>query len=147
MSILHVMNGDLEAPVKQIHLADVCPEEFTQFTEDEFRDDFEEIMEEDINRDGRYRHGVVVYEAKNMRIEEISFLVLDADFDTVYEYSLKELLKPDFSELTAEYDIQNNINDVHSLVSVKAGVLKDEKEKTEKQPLVSHKRQEVNKQA
>ncbi|MBR3206854.1 MAG: hypothetical protein IKF58_10645, partial [Bacillus sp. (in: Bacteria)] len=35
MSILYVLNGDLEAPVKQMHLADLFPDQFTQFSGDE----------------------------------------------------------------------------------------------------------------
>ena len=146
MSILHVLNGDLEAPVKQMHLADFYPDEFTVFTDDEFRDDFEEIMDDEINYDDGYRHGVVVYESRNMEIDTISFLILDPDLDTVHEYSLKEMVKPNFSDLTAEDESQSRKKDVHSLVSVKAGLSKDKEGQSEKKPLVSRKKEEVEKQ-
>lgn len=147
MSILYVLNGDLEAPVKQMHLADLFPDEFTQFSGDELKDDFEEIMADEINYDDGYRHGVVVYESKNMEIDTISFLVLDADLDTVREYSLKEMVKPNFSDLTVEEERQTGKKKARNLVSVKEGLSKDKEGKSEKKPLVSHKEREVKKQA
>lgn len=147
MSILHVLNGDLEAPVKQMHLAEMFPDEFTQFTDDELKDDFESIMEDEINSDDEYRHGVVVYESKNMKIDSISFLVLDADLDTVRDYSLNEMIKPNFGDLTATEESHGKEKDMHSLVSVKEGLSKDKERKSEKKPLVSRKEEEVKKQA
>lgn len=147
MSILHILNGDLEAPVKQIHLADLFPDKFTQFTDDEFRDDFDEIMEDEINYDDGYRHGVVVYESKNMDIKTIEFLILDANFNTVREYSLNEMVKPNFSDLTVEDEDQSPEKTVHSLVSVKDGLEREKEGQSERQPLVSNKQQEVKKQA
>lgn len=147
MTILHILNGDLKAPVKQMHLADLYPDEFTVFTDEEFMDDFEEIMEDEINYDDGYRHGVVVYEARNMEIDTISFLILDQDLDTVHEYSLKEMVQPSFSDLTAEDESQSRKKIVHNLVSVKAGLSKEKKGQEEKKPLVSRKKEEVEKQA
>ena len=110
-------------------------------------DDFEEIMEDEINYDDGYRHGVVVYEARNMEIDTISFLILDQDLDTVHEYSLKEIVQPSFSDLTAEDESQSRKKDVHNLVSVKAVLSKEKEGQEEKKPLVSRKKEEVEKQA
>ncbi|MDU3490281.1 MAG: DUF5986 family protein [Clostridiales bacterium] len=147
MSILYVLNGDLEAPTKQIHLADLFPDEFTQFSNDELRDDFEDIMEDEINYDDGYRHGVVVYESKNMEITDIEFLILDADLDTVHRYSLNEMVKPNFNDLTAEEAEPTAEKAKRNLVSLKAELSKDKEGQSEKKPLVSHKEQEVKKQA
>lgn len=146
MTILHVLNGDLEAPVKQMNLAELYPDEFTVFSDEEFKEDFEEIMEDEINFDDGYRHGVVVYESKNMEIDTISFLILDADLDTVHEYSLNEMVQPNFSDLTAEDEHQSRKRDAHSLVSIKEGISRDKEGQLEKKPLVSHKKEEVEKQ-
>ena len=94
-------------------------------TDEEFMDDFEEIMEDEINYDDGYRHGVVVYESRSMEIDTISFLILDQDLDTVHEYSLKEMVQPNFSDLTIEDESQSRTKDVHSLVSVKAELSKN----------------------
>ena len=147
MSILYMLNGDLEAPVKQLHLADLYPDEFTKFSGDDLKDDFEAIMADEINYDDGYRHGVAVYESKHMEIDTIAFLVLDADLDAVREYSLNEMVKPNFRDLTAEEENQADKKKSSNLVSVKEGLSKDKAGKTEKKPLVLHKEREVNKQA
>ncbi len=140
-TLLFIQNGDLEAPVKQMSLADY--EEYADaFTEDEFIDDYRSIMGDEIGIDDGYRHSVVLYETSNFEVSSIVIRFPDKDLDTVEERSLMDMLHPNFADLTDEsYDEPERVGgDVHTLVSVKkpktvtpSVEIKTKKEEEEKQ--------------
>lgn len=147
-TILHIQNGEVEATQHQMSLADFMPELFTHFSDEEFRDDYLKIMEEEISFGDGYTHLVIAYETERQVITSIAVKLLDPDFQTAQEYSLMEMLKPDFSDLTASVDSQDKAQpkkDSHSLVSVKAGLKKSETSTPE--TVVTPKRLEEEKQA
>jgi hypothetical protein len=123
-TILHILNSDFEAPVKQMSLHELYGDDITIFTEEEYRDDFDSILNDEISYDDGYRHGVVVYTRDRQSISDIEFRILDPDFDTVSAYSLMDMLKPDFADLTAEEMDDEYADKTPSLVSLKAGLKK-----------------------
>lgn len=147
-TILHIQNGEVEATQHQMSLADYMPELFTHFSDEEFRDDYVKIMDEEISFGDDYTHLVIVYETERQVITSIAVKLLDSDFQTAQEYSLMEMLKPDFSDLTASVDSQDKEQpkkDSHSLVSVKVGLKKPET--TTPETVVTPRRLEEEKQA
>jgi len=145
-SILFVQNGDLEAPVKQMHLSDFV-DIGSSFTADEYEDDYKSIMEDEINFDDGYRHCVVIYETLNYEIKSIAMRFLDRDFNTVVEESLMDLLKPNFANLTSDAIDAPDIveeDDVHKLVSLKPGL---KRQSDEPRVEISTKKIEEGKQA
>ena len=86
----------------------------------------------EINYDDGYRHGVVVYTREGLHISSVQLKFLDPDFDTVKEYSLIEMLRPDFSDLTEnEYENQND-HAKTSLVSLKEKTKKSRIKETDR---------------
>ena len=131
-TILHILNADLEAPVKQMSMQELYGDEFTKFTPEEYKEDFDSIMNDEINYDDGYRHGVVVYTREGLHISSVQLKFLDPDFDTVKEYSLIEMLRPDFSDLTEnEYENQND-HAKTSLVSLKEKTKKSRIKETDR---------------
>lgn len=123
-SILYVQNADVKAAYRQMSLGDYMPELSAQFSDEDYLNDYKGIMEDDINIDDGYTHLVVVYEAEHYAITSIAVKLLDPNFRTSQEYSLENLLKPDFSELTISEKPEKTKKDSHSLISVKAGLKK-----------------------
>lgn len=67
-----------------------------------------------------------------MHISSVQLKFLDPDFDTVKEYSLIEMLRPDFSDLTEnEYENQND-HAKTSLVSLKEKTKKSRIKETDR---------------
>lgn len=129
-------------------LGDCFPEEVPGFSEEEFRNDYDNIMEEEVSFDDGYTHLVVVYEAEHFSITSIAVKLLDPDFRTAQEYSLEDLLKPDFSELTIpETGDQAQKKDSHNLVSVKSGLKKSAESAPQKETIITPKKKEEGKQA
>ena len=147
-SILYVQNSGVEAACYQMSLGDCFPEEVPGFSEEEFRNDYDNIMEEEVSFDDGYTHLVVVYEAEHFSITSIAVKLLDPDFRTAQEYSLEDLLKPDFSELTIpETGDQAQKKDSHNLVSVKSGLKKSAESAPQKETIITPKKKEEGKQA
>jgi len=145
-TILHIQNADVEAPYTQMDLSEFMPELYTQFTDEEYRKDYENIMDEDLSFDDDYLHLVIVYEAAHLEITSIAMRVLDKDFQTAKEYPLTQLLQPDFADLTRE-TAEPKKQDAHSLVSVKPKLKKAAGEAPQQETRISAKKMEEEKQA
>ena len=124
-TILFVQNADLEAPIKQLSITDLYEDEITVFNEEEYKDDYKCIMEDEINYDDGYCHYVVVYKHEGTTITDIKLKLLDKDCDTVQEYSLMEMLQPDFGSLTMYEEVDEH-KTVRDLVLVKGMEKKSE---------------------
>lgn len=143
MTIANVENADVEPIYEQMTLFPGM----SQFSSDVCADDFKTIMGEDVLAEDGYKHLVVVYETSGSDVTYIAAKLIDRNLATVKEYSLDRFLKPDFGDLTAEFnDEETTQNDVRSLVTVKAP-----KQKTNVTPkqdgLVTAKGQEEEKRA
>lgn len=144
MTIANVENADVEPIYEQMTLFSGM----SQFSSDVYADDFKTIMGEDVLAEDGYKHLVVVYETSGSDVVTyISAKLIDRNLATAKEYSLDRFLKPDFGDLTAEFnDEETTQNDVRSLVTVKAP--KQKNNATPKQDgLVTAKGQEEEKRA
>jgi len=119
-TILYVQNSKVEGVSEQPDLFYYPHED--RFSEEEYRRDYEEIMDDEISFGDRYVHWVVVYEALHYTVTSIAMKKLDQYFRTAQEIRLEELLSPDFRDLTMESSSSDQAKDVHSLVSVKSKV-------------------------
>lgn len=146
-TILYIQNADVEAPYKQMDLSEYMPEMITKFSDEEYQEDYQSIMEDDLTFDDDYLHLVIVYEVTHYDITSIAMKVLDKDFQTAKEYPLTSLLQPDFSELTLSDAKEEQKKDAHSLVSVKAGLKKAKNESPQQETKITAKRMEDKKQA
>ena len=81
--------------------------------------------EDGINYDVGYCHYVVVYKHEGTTITDIKLKLLDKDCDTVQEYSLMEMLQPDFGSLTMYEEVDEH-KTVRDLVLVKGKEKKSE---------------------
>ena len=143
MTIANVENADVEPIYEQMTLFPGM----SQFSSDVYAEDFKSIMGEDVLAEDGYKHLVVVYETSGSDVTYIAAKLIDRTLATATEYSLDRFLKPDFGDLTAEFnDEETTQNDVRSLVTVKAP-----KQKTNVTPkqdgLVTAKGQEEEKRA
>lgn len=146
-TILHIQNANVEAPYKQMDLSDFMSDMITEFSDEEYREDYQSIMEDDLTFGDNYLHLVIVYEVAHYNITSIAMRVLDKDFQTAEEYPLTGLLQPDFSELTRSDNKEEQKKDAHSLVSVKAGLKKSKDAAPQQETKISAKRMEDKKQA
>lgn len=88
-SMLFALNGDLEAPVKQMALIDM-----TSFDEETLEDDYASIVGELLDPSEGYRHYVIVYEANGPEVFNICCELLDKGFDVIESLSLNEYIQP-----------------------------------------------------
>ena len=116
-TILHIENEGVEPMSDQPNLFYYPQDE--RFSDEEYRRDYEKIMEDDISFDDEYLHWVIAYEAVNYSVTSISMMKLDKFFQMAKEIKLESFLAPDYSELTMEEDTPSKNKDVHSLISVK----------------------------
>lgn len=101
-SLLFAENGDCEGSPKQMTLADYAEfKGLEPFTDDEFYEDFESIMQGTISKTDGYRHYIIGYEVEKSAIKNIRLIFLDKDFAEIDSCSLKEYVKPDFVTLTS----------------------------------------------
>ena len=145
-TILHIQNIEVEAQYQQMELFQYMPEIFPEFSDEKYREDYQNIMEEELSIDDDYLHLVIVYEAAHYNIISIAMRVLDKDCQTVEEYPLTSLLQPDFSELTQIAE-KEQTKDAHSLVSVKAGLQRSDESAPKQGAKILAKRMEEKKQA
>ena len=107
-SLLFVENGKCEAQYKQLTLAECATlQGRTPFTDEDFTDDFENIMKGTISQADGYRHYIIAYKAEHSEITEIQLLFLDRDFDEIESVDLAEYITPDFAQLTNTYPVEN----------------------------------------
>ncbi len=146
-----ILNEDLEAPCKQMSLADYGSDDLdVGFSEDILSADFDEIVDYAIDPSEGYRHLVVAYEAEHCEVANLVLIMFDAALDVVEYISLMELVKPDFGALTSSPiadDSTSNAKDVHSLVKIKKGIKNKNANEPKKQATVSAKSEEEGKQA
>ena len=121
-SIINSVNKDERAAAKQMSLSDYDVSFIMPFSEEDYARDFLSIMNEAAETYDGYRFWVVTYEIDRLSLKSISALLLDADFDTVKEIPMMDMLKPNFGDLTSAETKKENKQDVRSLVSVKAGI-------------------------
>ncbi len=116
--------------------------ETMSFDEDEYRDDYMLIMGEDITFDDRYRHLVITYETKQGEITYISAKLLDPNCELSQEYSMMDLLKPDYIDLSVDVAEKPAAKDARNLVGVKRSLVEKKGKVQTQEPLVSAKREE-----
>lgn len=150
-TMCHVLNGDLEAPCKQMSIADIESVEIDPpFSEEVYEADFESIVDAAISQCEGYRHCLITYEAERFELKSVSIMLLDKDLDTVQEMSLMDLLEPDFGNLTApivKAEEEPQKKDAHSLVKVKDGLKSRKSNEPERKTEIATKSEEVEKQA
>lgn len=140
-SILHVENADVKPMYEQMILPGMQAE-IMSFDEDEYRDDYMLLMGEDITFDDRYRHLVVAYETKQGEITYISAKLLDPNCELSQEYSMMDLLKPDYIDLSVDMAEKPAAKDARNLVGVKRSLVEKKGKVQTQEPLVSAKREE-----
>lgn len=96
-SILVQENGDCEGHNKQLSVFD---KEYGFFTEDEYEEDYDRIVQGQIEKTSGYRHYIFVYETYCNEIKDIKLLFLDKDFAEIDSLNLLSYLTPDFALLT-----------------------------------------------
>lgn len=117
MSIAYIENANIKSKCEPTSL---FPGISLSFSKEEYLLDYQEIMGEDVLGDDGYKHLIVVYQAVNFQVTDISVILPDKNLVKVEEYPLNELLRPDFNDLTAESDdYEISKKDVHKLVKVK----------------------------
>ena len=121
-TILNVENRD-EGEGRQMNLADYGFSIGGQFTEEEYEKDYLSIMEEALSLTDDYRHWIITYEAEHNTLVGLSAVLLDGEFCIVKKIPLMEMMKPDFGSLTSVETNDEKKKDVHSLVSVKPGLM------------------------
>lgn len=150
-SMCHILNGDLEAPCKQMSISDIEGSEIDPpFAEEVYEADFGSIVDAAISQGEGYRHCLVTYEADGFELKSVSIMLLDKDMDTVQEISLMDLLEPDFGNLTApvtKTEEEPQKKDAHNIVKVKAGLKSKKANEPERRTEISAKSEEVEKQA
>lgn len=145
-SILYVQNSDVEPRYVQQTLGDYLPEVKSQFSDEEYRDDYKTIMDDDLKFGDDYRHLVVVYESAHFEVTSIAVKMLTPEFETAQEYALDSLLKLDFSELT-NTDAETEKRDGRSLVSVKDSLRKEKEPAAMQETKITARKVEEEKQA
>lgn len=146
-TILNVENKNEIAPVKQMSIADFDPSFVCGFSDKDYEKDFFTIMEASPAMFENYRHWALSYEVEHYQLTKLSATLFDKNFNVVQELSLLETLKPDFSELTASDIKSKKQDDVHNLVSVKAGLVGRKASEPEKRTEILPKFVEESKEA
>lgn len=144
-TILHIQNAEVEPPYKQMDLLEFMHGVITEFSDEEYEEDYQKIMDDDLTFDDNYLHIVIVYEAAHYNITSIAMRILDKDCQTAKEYPLTSLLQPDFGELTRQEEKEQK-KDAHNLVSVKPGLKKKNDAAPQQETKISAKKLEEKKQ-
>lgn len=146
-SILYTENGDEHSSSHQMTLYDLDDSFVCGFTNEELEKDFLAIMEETLSLHDNFRHWVITYEAERSSVVELTAVLLDKDFGRVKEISLLNLLKPNFGDLTSTETNNQKQKDVHSLVSIKPGMVGHKASEPEKRTEILPKSVEESKKA
>ena len=146
-TILHIQNAEVKVQCKQMNLLEYMPEVATDFSDEEYQNDYQSIMEDDLSFGDDYLHLVIVYEVSHYNVISVSMKVLDKDFQAAREYSLTGMLQPDFGELTIQNNNEEQKKDAHRLVSVKKELKKAKNPASQKETKISPKRMEGKKQS
>lgn len=152
-SFSFVLNGDMEAPFKQVTLAD-CYEGFDDiggdlFTKEDYVAVFNDITNGRIDNAEEYHYAVITYEMLGMELVSVSLNFYDADMDSVLIRSLNEFLHPDYSSLTSPSGFiqeETEREPVYGLVSIKPGVKSVNEQEPAQEPVVSPKSEEDKQQ-
>lgn len=146
-TILNTENKNETGVEKQMSLADIDSSFGSKFTDEEYEDDFQKIMDDTLSPNDGYRHWVIEYEAKHNILVNLNAKLLDRDFDVVQSIDLMEMLKPDFGDLTASDIKDENDKDAHSLVSIKQGIKGRKSSELEKKTKMSPKIKKESREA
>lgn len=146
-TILNVENKKEIAPVKQMSISDFASSFSCGFSYEDYEKDFFTIMEEAPCVFENYRHWVISYAVEHYHLTKLSAILFDQSFNAVQEISLLEALKPDFGELTANVIKSEKQDDVHNLVSVKAGLVGRKASEPEKRTEILPKSVEESREA
>lgn len=145
-TILHIQNAEVESPYQQMDFSDFIPSMITEFSDEEYEEDYQKIMDDDLTLDDDYLHLVIVYEVAHYNITSIAMRILDKKCQTAKEYTLTSLLQPDFGELTQPGEKESK-KDAYNLVSVKAGLKKKDDATPQRETKISTKKTEEKKQS
>lgn len=120
MTLVHEENSDIEPKFIPVSLFETA---FNRFDKDEYRKDYAEIFQGSVDAKDGYQHWVILYDASGFTVNDIEAVLLDRNWIAAQQYSLKEYLVPDFRDLTAESNENENVaGDVHTLVQVKTKI-------------------------
>lgn len=140
-TILHIENAYVKPMYEQMMLPGMQAE-IMSFDEEEYRDDYMQVMGEDITFDDKYHHLVITYETKQGEITYISAKLLDPNCELSQEYSMMDLLKPDYIDLSVDVAEKPAAKDARNLVGVKRSLVEKKEKVQTQEPLVSAKREE-----
>ena len=143
-SILHVENVDVRPKCEPIDLFGEKSEN-SLFSASQYTKDYQEIMGDALSIDSDYIHVVISYTAKQGEIVSATAQVFNPNFAIASEYSLMNLLHPDFFNLTENFAQVGNPQEVRNLVSIKPSVAKL-KAQDQTQKLISVKKRREKKQ-
>lgn len=121
-SVLAIENCGYTGDCKQLTL---FPME--KFDEDTLQKDFNDIIAGIFNPKEGFRHYVVAYHSIRDELFDIRLEFLDKGFNTIDSTSLNEYIKPDFSRLTDNMSVDDDLPNTpvisaRGLISVKAGI-------------------------
>lgn len=146
-TLVNTENKGEVGTAKQMSLSDYDLFFGSMFTEEEYEDDFQKIMDDALSLDEDYRHWVIEYEVKHNTLINLTAKLLDGDFDVVHSLGLMEMLKPNFGDLTVTDIKAEKVKDAHSLVSIKAGIKGRKSSESEKQTEILPKIKEERRKA
>lgn len=146
-TLVNTENKGEVGTAKQMSLSDYDLSFGSMFTEEEYEDDFQKIMDDALSLDEDYRHWVIEYEVKHNTLINLTAKLLDGDFDVVHSLGLMEMLKPNFGDLTVTDIKAEKVKDAHSLVSIKAGIKGRKSSESEKQTEILPKIKEERRKA
>lgn len=143
-SILHTENAGVKPLYKPIDLFE-GEGIASSFCDSEYLQDYHNIMGERLSSEDKYLHIVISYTAKQGELLSVMAKILTPNFAIAAQYSLMNLLRPDFIDLTEDFVQAEKPQDIHDLVSVKPAVAKL-KEQEQTQKLISVKERREKKQ-
>lgn len=122
-SILHTENAGAKPLAEPMDLFEE-KNAVSSFCDSEYFQDYHNIVGNILFGENNYLHIVISYTTKQSEIVSATAKVLTPNFAIASEYSLMNLLRPDFINLTEDFAQAEKPQDVHNLVSVKPAVAK-----------------------
>lgn len=93
----YALNGDIEAPQKQIGIFDNYP-----YARDIMEEGYDKLLGGQVLRNEGYRYCIVTYEVNAGQLYSSEALFLDKDLDLIERVSLTEYIRPDYAKLTTQ---------------------------------------------
>lgn len=111
-TLLFIENRDCVSSYKQMRITDyIESDKASYFTEEEYIEDYNDIMQGEIRNPEQYKHYIIAYSYKKSEVSKVKLLYLDKDFDIIDSCDLREFITPDFANLTQDryYERENAI--------------------------------------